>query len=122
MPSRPSSASFLVITLLPQTCLPPSRTHFTSIQRARRQAPFFLPVPACEELQSTQTLFQTLTQITLTPCYSLHTLMLPLHLAAANHEAPLPSPTATMGRISPLKWVHLRFFCGVAMDTEVPAI
>ena len=27
-----------------------------------------------------------------------------------------------MGRISPLKWVHRRFFCGVAMDTEVPEI
>ena len=42
--------------------------------------------------------------------------------AAAKHAAPLPSLVDTMGRISPLKWLHLRFVCGVTRDVEVTTI
>ena len=39
---------------------------------------------------------------------------------AARYTAPyLDVPT---GRISPLKWIHLQFFCGFTKDVEVPTI
>ena len=31
-------------------------------------------------------------------------------------------PSGLVGRILPLKWLHLRFVCGVAIDAEVTAI
>ena len=40
--------------------------------------------------------------------------------ATTNHATPLPSLAATTGRISPLKWMHLCFVCGITMDAEVP--
>ena len=42
--------------------------------------------------------------------------------AFAKHTDPFLSPASTMVRISPLKWLHLCFVCGVTMDTEVTAI
>ena len=42
--------------------------------------------------------------------------------AAAKHKAPFPSPAATMGRISPLKWIYLPFVSVVSTDAEVPVI
>ena len=42
--------------------------------------------------------------------------------AAPKHAAPFPSPAATTGRISALKWLHLPFACGIATDVGVPAI
>ena len=38
--------------------------------------------------------------------------------AAVKHAAPFLSMESTTGRISPLKWLHLQFFCSIATDTE----
>lgn len=41
--------------------------------------------------------------------------------AVSASASPIPSPPS-VGRISPMKWLHLRMVCGVATNAEVPEI
>ena len=43
-------------------------------------------------------------------------------ITATKNISPFLSPISTMGRITPLKWLKLRFVCRVATDVEVPEI
>ena len=42
--------------------------------------------------------------------------------AAAKHTSLFLSPVAMTGRMSTLKWIHLRFVCGIVTYEEVTAI